>query len=319
MTPKDIMARDSSLRYSIVIPVYRSQNTLPLLMERLTSQLEKLNESYEIIMIEDNGGDESWDVMCSLQKKYRNLRLVQLMRNFGQHNALMCGFSMCRGDLIITLDDDLQNPPEEITKLINAISDNYDVVYGVPPKRKQHFVRNIGSHFVRAIYKKIFDLQVDLSSFRIMRRDVVKGICEYNKNYTFIDGLLAWHTNRIGEVEVQHNPRQQGATGYSVKKLITLTLNMLTNFSIGPLQVATVLGLIFSSLGFLIAAWFVFKFLIYDIPVPGFTSIIVSITLFSGVQMLTLGLIGEYLGRMHLNINSKPQYYIRNYISQDLE
>lgn len=308
-----------SLRYSVVIPVYRSQATLPLLTERLVTQFDQLNESYEVVMVEDNGGDDSWEVMCELQKKYANLRIIRLMRNFGQHNALMCGFQSCRGELIITLDDDLQNPPEEISKLIGAISDKYDVIYGVPPKRKQHFIRNIGSYLVRAIYKKIFDIQVDLSSFRIMRREVVKGICEYNKNYTFIDGLLAWHTTRIGEVEVKHDARQQGTTGYSLKKLMTLTLNMLTNFSIGPLQVATVLGLIFSSFGFLIAVWFVLKYLLYNIPVPGYTSIIVSITLFSGVQMLTLGMIGEYLGRMHLNINSKPQYYIRDYVSQESE
>jgi len=309
----------SSVRYSIVVPVYRSQETLPLLAKRLTAQLDQLNKPYEIIMVEDNGGDNSWQVMRELQQQYPTLRIVQLMRNFGQHNALMCGFSLCRGDLVITLDDDLQNPPEEIPKLISAMTDNYDVIYGVPPKRNQHFIRNLGSYFVRAVYKKIFNLRVDLTSFRIMRRQVVKGICRYDKNFTFIDGLLAWHTTRIGEVEVRHDARAQGVTGYSLKKLITLTVNMLTNFSIGPLQVATLLGLIFSSFGFLIAIWFILKYLIFGVPVPGFTSIIVSITLFSGVQMLTLGIIGEYLGRVHLNINSKPQYYIRNYISQDSE
>jgi len=308
-----------SLKYSIVVPVFRSEKTLPMLIERLTSQLQQLDESYEIILVEDNGGDKSWQVMENLQKKYENLQIIRLMRNFGQHNALMCGFSFCRGEVVITLDDDLQNPPEEIPKLISTLSKGYDVVYGVPPKRKQHFMRNIGSFLVRAIYKKIFDIQVDLTSFRIMTRDVVRGICEYNKNFTFIDGLLAWHTTNIGEVEVKHDPREIGSTGYSLKKLVTLTVNMLTNFSIGPLQLATFLGLIFSTLGFLIATWFILKYLIFDIPVPGFTSIIVSITLFSGVQMLTLGLIGEYLGRIHLNINSKPQYFIKDCKSSEKE
>lgn len=309
------IAKESSLDISVVVPVYKSENTLPSLLKKITEEVEKLNLTYEIILVEDCGGDNSWEVMCDLRKTYDCITPVQLMRNFGQHNALMCGFSFCNGKYIITLDDDLQNPPEEIPKLIAAIEEGHDVVYGTPPKRKQNFFRNLGSSFVRFIYKKIFNIKVDLTSFRIMRREVVKGITKYTRNYTFVDGLIAWHTSRISQVEVRHEPRKAGETGYSLKSLITLTLNMLTNFSIGPLQLATIFGLLFSAIGFLIAVWFILKFFVYDIPVPGFTSIIVSITLFSGVQMLTLGLIGEYLGRMHLNINSKPQYYIRNYIA----
>lgn len=305
---------ERTIAYSIVIPVYRSSTTLPELLKRLQQQLSALNENYEIILVEDCGGDNSWHVLESLLQQYENIQLVQLSRNYGQHNALMCGFSFCRGNIVITMDDDLQNPPEEIPKLINALTEEFDVIYGVPEKRNHQFFRNIGSYLIRAFYKKVFRVDVDLTSFRIIRKAVVEGVLRYNKNFTFIDGLLAWHTSRIGEVQVRHDVRKEGVTGYSIKKLVTLTFNMLTNFSIAPLQIATVVGLLFSLFGFSLAAWFLTQYLLYGIPVPGFTSIIVSVTVFSGVQMLTLGLIGEYLGRIHMNINSKPQYSIRNHL-----
>lgn len=301
----------ASIRYSIVIPIYGAADVVVELVERIVFELDKQGEPYEIIMVEDDGPDNSWEVMKSLLPRFPQLRLFKLTRNFGQHNALMCGFAKSRGDLIITLDDDLQNPPEEISKLILKIEEGYDVVYGVPTKKNHHPLRNIGSYLVRLMYEVIFKTSVFITAFRVIRKDIISGILTYNKNFTFIDGLIAWHTTNIGEVEVEHHRRGIGVSGYSVRKLVTLAMNMFTNFSILPLQLVSFIGLIFASIGFILSLGYLIKYLFWGVPVPGYTSIMIGITMFSGVQMLSLGLIGEYLGRIHLNINSKPQYFIR--------
>jgi glycosyltransferase involved in cell wall biosynthesis len=302
------------IQYSVVIPVFRSSHILADLLEQLTCQMDKLGQLYEIIFIEDNGGDNSWEVLRALLPKYPRVRILKMMRNFGQHNAIMCGFAHSKGEMVITMDDDLQNPPEEINKLIARINEGYDIVYGVPIMKRHHPVRNIGSFLVRTLYKKIFGLLVDPTSFRIIRRKIVEGIVNYDKNFTYIEGLIAWHTTNVGEVGVRHDTREAGRSSYSVRKLFVLAMNMLTNFSIMPLQAVSALGLIFSTVGFSLTVAFLVKFLVWGVPVPGYTSIIIGITMFSGVQMLSLGLIGEYLGRIHLNINSKPQYFV----SEDL-
>jgi polyisoprenyl-phosphate glycosyltransferase len=303
-----------NIKYSIVVPVYRSSSTLATLLELLTCTMDNLGQLYEIIIVEDNGGDDSWEVLCTLLPKYQHVRILKLMRNFGQHNAIMCGFAHSNGEMVITIDDDLQNPPEEIGKLIATINKGYDIVYGKPTRKKHHPVRNIGSYLVGALFKKVFGLSINPTSFRILKRRIVEGVISYDKNFTFIDGLIAWHTTNVGEVEVKHDARGTGRSGYSFRKLFALSMNMLTNFSIVPLQAVAVLGLFFSFGGFLLSVGYLLKYLIWGVPVPGFTSIIIGITMFSGVQLLALGLIGEYLGRIHLNINSKPQYFV----SEDL-
>lgn len=303
-----------NIKYSIVIPVYRSSETLEDLLAQLTCQMDNLEQLYEIIFIEDNGGDNSWEVLRALLPKYPRVRILKMMRNFGQHNAIMCGFAYSKGEMVITMDDDLQNPPEEINKLIAKINEGYDIVYGVPIMKRHHPLRNIGSFLVRTLYKKIFRLSVDPTSFRIIRRKVVEGILNYDKNFTYIDGLIAWYTTNVGKVRVRHDTRGAGRSSYSGRKLLVLAMNVLTNFSIMPLQVVSVLGLIFSIFGFFLTVVFLYKYLVWGVPVPGYTSTIIGITMFSGVQMLSLGLIGEYLGRIHLNINSKPQYFV----SEDL-
>lgn len=299
------------MQYSIIIPVYRARQTIVPLLQSVSEQMGKLGEPYEIIMVEDDGGDGSWDILCSQLPLYPQLKIMRLMRNFGQHNALMCGFAHSSGKMVITMDDDLQNPPAEILKLVDTIKQGFDVVYGVPVRKQHHPLRNLGSLLVRFVYKKIFHSRANLTSFRIIRREILRGVLNYNKNFTFIDGLIAWHTTKIAEVEVRHDLREIGKSGYSIRKLFSLAMNMLTNFSILPLQVVSGAGLLFSFVGFFLAVSYLAKYLIWGIPVPGFTTIIIGITLFSGVQMLSLGMIGEYLGRIHLNINTKPQYFVR--------
>lgn len=305
---------NNHLRYSVVIPVYNSEATLEKLTNRLRTIFETISEDFEIIFVDDGSQDESWQKLKTLRSEDSRIRIVQLMRNFGQHNALMCGFRFVIGDYVITLDDDLQNPPEEIPKLINKIGEGYDIVYGKYISKKHSRFRNLGSSLIQLVYKKVFGVHNNLTAFRIIGRQLIKSILRYEKSYVFIDGLLAWNTKKIGFISVLHNARDDGKSGYGIKKLLTLSLNMITNFSIVPLQIASILGLLFAILGFMMSGYFFLKKIIYDIPVAGYTSLIIAITIFAGIQLLTLGLIGEYIGRIHLNINNKPQYEIREQI-----
>jgi undecaprenyl-phosphate 4-deoxy-4-formamido-L-arabinose transferase len=234
------------------------------------------------------------------------------MRNCGQHNALMCGLRHARAKYVVTMDDDLQHPPEEIPKLLAALeASGNDVVYGVPDARKHGRWRNLGSVLVTAFYRLVFKTKVQPSPFRIMRREVVEAILSYNLNYTFIDGLLAWNTQRIGQITVEHHPRATGRSGYSLSKLLVLAMNLFTNFSLLPLQLVSLAGLLASLGGFAAGAYYLAKYLFAQIAVPGYASTIVAILVLGGLQLLSLGIIGEYLGRMHLNVNRKPQYTVR--------
>jgi len=297
--------------YSIVVPVYNSQNTLGELYKRLKGTFKEITDNYEIIFVDDGSKDGSWEEIKSIRSNDSKVKAISLMRNFGQHNALMCGFNFAKGEFVVTIDDDLQHPPEEIKKLIDKINEGYDIVYGIYEEKKHKKYRNIGTKLVTLIYKKALGVENDFTSFRIIRNSIIKEIINYNKSFTFIDGLIAWHTKNIGYLIVAHSERKYGKSGYNLGKLIFLSLNLLTNFTIIPLQVTSILGLFFSIFGFLIALYFFIKKIFLGIPVSGFTALIITITVFSGIQLFIMGLIGEYLGRIHMNINNKPQFSIR--------
>ena len=301
----------NNIVYSVVVPVYRAEKTLVELITRLKKILNEITSAYEIILVEDCGGDGSWEIMKKLHNEGPRIKIIQLMTNFGQHNAIMCGFHHAKGEFIITMDDDLQNPPEEIPKVINKMQEGYDIVYGEYISKQHNTFRNFGALMIQFVYKKVFKLDHNPTAFRIVKRDIIQSILRYDKNYVFLDGLLAWCTKNVGYTPVVHEKRSGGKSGYSFIKLITLSLNMVTNFSIFPLQLATILGLLFAIIGFLMGLYFLFKKIFFGVPVEGFTSLIIAVTMFSGIQLLTLGLIGEYLGRVHLNINNKPQFLVR--------
>ncbi len=301
-----------NIMYSVVVPVYRSEKTLIELITRLKKVFNGITQNYEIIMIEDSGGDGSWEIMKKLHIEDSRIKIIQLMNNFGQHNTIMCGLHYAQGEYVITMDDDLQNPPEEIPKLISKIGEGYDIVYGEYISKQHNTFRNFGSLMIQFVYKKVFKLSHNPTALRIVKREIIQSILRYDKNYVFLDGLLAWCTKNIGYTPVVHEKRSGGKSGYSLRKLVALSLNMITNFSIFPLQLATILGLLFAILGFLMGLFFLYRKIFYGVPVEGYTSLIIAITVFSGIQLLTLGLIGEYLGRIHLNINAKPQYIIRD-------
>lgn len=301
---------------SIVVPVYRSAGSLSELVGRIAAVLASLQRESELILVDDGSPDGSWDEICSLRQAYPEFVVaIRLMRNFGQHNALMCGCRHARGDIVITMDDDLQNPPEEIPKILKAIEcTEVDAAYGVPGKRQCPGWRNCGSYFIQLFIQKALGVPGPVSAFRAMRRPVIDAILRYDLNYTFIDGLIAWNTQRVSYVTVQHHARANGRSGYSLRRLLLHAVNIVTNFSLLPLQVATAVGLLAAIGGLGAGVYYLVQAMLNNIAVPGYASIIVAVMTLGGLQLLALGIIGEYIGRVHLNINKKPQYTVREVI-----
>jgi undecaprenyl-phosphate 4-deoxy-4-formamido-L-arabinose transferase len=298
---------------SVVIPVYCGVNTVQQVVEGVVRILAEAGIAFEIILVDDGSPDETWSILHRIHQERPNvIKAIQLMRNFGQHNAIMCGLRHAKGDYIITMDDDGQHPPEEIPKLLRAIEQTgADVVYGVPRERSHAPWRNLGSWIVVTFYKLVFRTHVTPSAFRVMRRQVVEAILSYDLNYTYIDGLLAWNTDRIAQIEVEHRPRKLGQSGYNFAKLFTLAMNLFTNFSLLPLQIVSATGFVVALAGLVLGLYYFVQKIVGNIAVPGYASLIVAVLFLGGLQLLALGIIGEYLGRIHLNINKQPQYSIR--------
>lgn len=305
------------MHVSVVIPVYNAADTLRELVARLVAVLDRLGNQHELILVDDGSGDDSWEVLQDLQRLHANrVVAIQLMRNYGQHNALMCGFRHAAGKYIVTMDDDLQHPPEEVPQLLKAIQElHLDLVYGCYKEKKHDALRNLASTMISMFYRTVFDSAIKTSSFRVMTRGLMESIFSYSLNFTFIDGLLAWNTQRIGEVAVNHCESATGRSRYSFRKLVVLAFNMFTNFSLIPLQIMSGIGAIVAGGGFVAALYYLYQYLSSGIPVPGYASIIVSVLVLGGLQLLALGTMGEYIGRLHLNVNRKPQYTVRHTLS----
>jgi len=313
--------QNNEIEISIIVPVYNSSETLKELLVRTEKVLEELvGSNFELIFVNDGSADSSWQVLKSQAQQNKKITAVNLTKNYGQHNALMCALREAKGKYIITIDDDLQTPPEEIPKLYNEIKKGYDIVYGAYESKKHHKYRNIGSSLVQYVYRKTFNTSIQITSFRIIHRSIADLVLSYNKSFTYIDGLLSWYSSKIGNVYIDHKERKSGKSGYTLKKLSILALNLFTNFSIVPLQLASIIGFTFSFLGFFIGLYILIKKIVVGIPVSGYTSIFVVVSILSGVQLLTVGVLGEYIGRIHINISKKPQYAVREIINSiDLE
>jgi len=305
------MKKEYSL--SIVIPVYNGAATIGKLVDELTKL--PVEGGLEIILVNDGSRDESAKVCESLVEKYSApITFVNLARNFGEHNAVMAGLHHTRGEYVITMDDDMQNPPSEVVKLFNyARTSGKDVVYTFFQNKEHDSFRNFGSWMTNRAADMLLDKPkgLYLSSFRFMTAFVVEQICNYTGPFSYIDGLILQITQNIDTIEVIHLPRNVGRSNYTLRKLIHLWLNMFVNFSVTPLHISTILGILLSILGILGAIEVTVDYLIRGAP-QGYGTIVCLILIFSGVQLFILGLVGEYIGRLHLTSNKKPQYIIRN-------
>jgi glycosyltransferase involved in cell wall biosynthesis len=299
---------------SFVIPVFRSAQSLTELLERITAVTRDNSWEFEVIFVEDCSGDNSWAVIQGLAAKNTNIRGFQMSRNYGQHNALLCGIREAKGDIIITLDDDLQHPPEVLPELVSKLSDEFDIVYG-PPEQEQHgLLRDLASQVIKLVLNGAIGVtnarQVSaLRAFKTCLRDAFSG---YRSPTVNIDVLLTWGTTKVTAVRVRHEPRKHGSSGYTPRKLIAHTLNMMTGFSTLPLKLASLMGFVLSIFGFLVLVYVIVGWLLKGSAVPGFAFLASIIAIFSGAQLLALGIIGEYLARMYSRAMEQPSYIVKS-------
>ena len=310
----------SPLGISAIVPVYRSAPILPELYIRLTEALSKIADRYEIILVEDCGGDESWAEIERLAAKDERIRGIRMSRNYGQHNALLCGIRAARYEVIVTLDDDLQNPPEEIGKLVARLGDDVDVVYGTPDQEQHGFLRDQGSRITKLALQSAMSAETarNVSSFRAFKARIREAFAAYRGPYVSIDVLLTWGTTRFSHVPVIHEARTVGRSNYTLRTLVTHAFNMMTGFSTLPLQIASVIGFLFTLFGFGILVYVLASYVANGgSGVPGFAFLASIVAIFSGAQLFALGIIGEYLARMHFRTMDRPTYLVSQRTNED--
>jgi undecaprenyl-phosphate 4-deoxy-4-formamido-L-arabinose transferase len=301
------------MNISVVIPVYKGQATLPRLVERLDKVLSGLSEKHEVILVNDDSPDQSWEVIQALSKSYAGVRGIDLMRNYGQHNATLCGVRQARYEVVVTMDDDLQHPPEEIHCLLEKLAEGYDVIYGVPRKRPHSWWRNIGSSLTKLIIAAAIGntSMRDVSAFRAFRTNLRQAFDGFNNTDVMLDVLLSWGTTRFAATPVDEQPRDDGKSNYNISKLLRLSLIYLTNFSTKPLRFSNIVGFFFTLIGFI---GFIYVITVYFVEgsVPGFPFLASAIMVFSGVQLFALGIIGEYLARVFERTAGRRPYTIES-------
>jgi undecaprenyl-phosphate 4-deoxy-4-formamido-L-arabinose transferase len=305
---------------SVVVPVYRSSKSIYELYSRICTTLEKNQVSFEIIFVEDCGGDNSWEIICDLALQNTKVEGIRLSRNYGQHNALLAGIRLAKGKFIVTMDDDLQHPPEEIPKLILKIQEGYDVVYGSPTLARQSLFRNIASKLTKIVLQKSMGAEVakQISAFRLFKSELRKAFVNYDGPSVNIDVLLTWGSSKFSSASVHHDARKYGKSNYSIFKLSRHALDMVTGFSTLPLRISGIIGFLFSLFGLLILLFVILRYLISGVVVPGFTFLASIISVFSGAQLLALGIIGEYLARMHHRTLGPPPFMIKESTNKNI-
>lgn len=298
---------------SVVVPVYNSEKTLTPLISRLEAVLRETASAFEVILVNDCSRDGSWDVVCSLAEKHSFVRGLNLMRNYGQHNALLAGIRRAENEIAVTLDDDLQNPPEEVPRLLAKIAEGYDVVYGVPEREQHGFLRDLASQITKLALQNAMGAETarKISAFRAFRTELREAFRDYRGSFVSIDVLLTWGTTRFTATVVRHEPRTLGVSNYTLRKLINHALNMVTGFSTLPLQLASLIGFAFTLVGLLVLVFVIGRYLVFGGGVPGFPFLASIIAVFSGAQLFALGIIGEYLARVHFRMMDKPSYTVR--------
>jgi undecaprenyl-phosphate 4-deoxy-4-formamido-L-arabinose transferase len=297
---------------SVVIPVFNAEPNLPELHRQLMPALAALAERFEVILVEDCSSDRSWEIVQRLAQEDERVRGIRLNRNYGQHNALLCGIRAARYEVIVTMDDDLQHPVSEIPKLLDALAAGHEVVYGTSKELQHNLWRNLASRMTKLALQSAMGAKsaAQVSAFRAFPTRLRTGFEDYRSPNVSIDVLLTWATQRFTAVEVKHAPRLAGESNYTMRKLVTHAFNLMTGFSTLPLKLASVVGFLFTLFGFGVLAWVVAAYFISGTSVPGFAFLASIIAIFSGAQMFTLGIFGEYLARMYGRTMERPAYVV---------
>jgi undecaprenyl-phosphate 4-deoxy-4-formamido-L-arabinose transferase len=296
---------------SIVIPVYNGEKTIMPLFDQIKAFCEKNQFSFEVVFVWDCGPDKSWDVIVSLKKQFPDLiKAVRLSRNYGQHNALICGFAHAEGEFFITMDEDLQHIPDDIFQLFQKqIEKDYDVVYGHYETRNHSHFRNFTSSILKRIIRlSIPDLNEDYSAFRIIKSNIAKSTMSMRNSYTFLDGYLSWITTHTSSCLVSHQKRVAGKSSYTIKKLITHSINIFITFSDLPIKIVTWSSFVFFLFTIIYSIWILFQKLFYKNLVPGFASMIILISLGVGFILMAIGILGQYLHRINMKTTKRPNY-----------
>ena len=304
----------NNLNISVVIPVYNSEKSLAVLIDEIIIKLKKKHDKYEIILIDDASTDKSWNIIKDCCAKNNFIKAIQLRKNSGQHNAIFAGLKYSLGNFIVTMDDDGQNSPDDIDLLVDEVKKGFDVAYGNYKIKKHNIFRRFGSYLNNLIASFLFNKpkNIVLTSFRAFHSSIKNEILKSRSHTIYLDGLIFSITKSISNVYVDHKERKHGDSNYTFFKLLGLWSQMATGFSILPLRISSILGIVFSILSFLVSIWIIFlRPMSSELPV-GWTSLIVVVIFFGGIQLLALGLIGEYIGRSYLTINKTIQYSEKN-------
>ncbi|HAM49193.1 MAG TPA: glycosyltransferase [Nitrospiraceae bacterium] len=306
--------------FSVVIPIYNEAENIDELHRRLTMVMEKLcvdeghpKNCYEIILVDDGSRDGSWALIKGVHEKDARVKGMNFSKNFGHHIALTAGLDYVKGETIILMDGDLQDPPEEIPKLYRKFKEGYDLVYGIRRERKDSFLKKVTSHMFWMILRKFtgVDMPRNQTMLRILSKrlvEVLRGMREYAR---FVHGMMAWVGFEVTTIEVEHRARTRGKSKYNIPRLFKLAFHAVTSFSTVPLRLAIYAGFISSFISLFVGLYFIFRKIVYNIPVLGYASIIVSIFFVGGVQLLMLGIFGEYLGRTYQETQRRPLYILK--------
>ena len=306
------------MKLSVVIPVYNSSSIIGNLTSDILNTSKDISniDDIELILVNDCSSDDTWLKISKLTEDNKDSVIgINLMKNYGQHNAIMAGLKIAKGDYILLMDDDYQHPPKEISKILNKIFEGYDVCYTNYKNNTYRGFKILGSLINRKISNFLIDKPktIYLSSFKCFTKKVCKEIIKYDGPFVYIDGLIFDITKNVTSVDIEHSERKEGKTNYNIFKLISLWLRVLTNFSIMPLRLATYMGFFMTFISFVaVISILIFKFKNPDIP-AGWASLSTLIIFFSGIQLILIGLVGEYIGRSYIKLNKKPQFVVREY------
>lgn len=308
--------REEAVVFSVVIPLYNEEGNLEKLHSRLSQVMGGMGESYEILFVDDGSKDGSFQLLKGLHEKDDKVKVITFTRNFGQHLAMTAGFDYAKGEYVILMDADLQDPPEEIPKLVAKIREGYDVVYGHRKIRQDSLFKKLTSKIYLQLLAKLTSqaLSPDITSFRIVTRKVVDCTNQLKERNRFHGGLVAWLGFPYTTVDVEYGERFAGKTKYSLRKMIALALEGIISFSDIPLRVIGYFGLLVSAISFIVGIVVLIRHLVWGIPVEGYTSTVVAIFFTGGVILLVLGVIGQYIGRIHIEVKNRPLYVIKDRI-----
>lgn len=300
------------VEFTIIIPVYNEEENVFELHRRLGTVMGRLG-TYEIIFVDDGSSDKSWQIIKDLHEKDSRVKGLSFSRNFGHHIAITAGLDYAKGETIILMDGDLQDPPEEIPKLLKKFNEGYELVYGIRKEKKDSILKRFASFVFWWFINSFSGISIPRNQtlLRIFHRKILEVLNSMRERSRFIHGMIAWTGFKTAMLEVEHAPRERGKSKYNVIKLFRLAFNAITSFSTLPLRAATYLGLLSAGVGMFYGFYFIYKKIFLGIPVLGYASIIVAVLFVGGIQLLILGIIGEYLGRVYQEVQARPIYILR--------